>query len=126
MRRSVAILPQPQLCNQYSNVSMADTPGKAALFNEIASHVFDKFQTPTEPDTKRRKIQEAPAGTVANASDAGKEPVLLAVKEISVSVPQRKKFELCFTSSFLYARAPGTTTPMPGMIYSWNDIGKLS
>ena len=52
--------------------------------------------------------------------------MLLEVKEISVSVPQRKKFELCFTPRHLYARAPGTTAPAAGIVYAWEDIGKPS
>lgn len=45
------------------------------------------------------------------------------VKEISVSAPQRKKFELCLTPNFLYARAPGTAPPIPSITYAWTDIG---
>lgn len=83
-----------------------------------------------EPAQKRRKVDNggsasngtgAGAGAVGNAAD---EPVLLEVKEISVSVPQRKKFELCFTANHLYARAPGTTAPMTGIVYAWADIGR--
>lgn len=51
------------------------------------------------------------------------ENVQLEIKEISVSVPQRKKFDLCFSDTHLFARAPGTTTPAPGIAYAWRDIG---
>lgn len=61
----------------------------------------------------------------ASTADPAKEQVLLEVKEISVSVPQRKKFELCFTEEHLYARAPGATAPAPGIVYAWKDIGRF-
>ncbi|KAJ3495285.1 hypothetical protein NLG97_g3498 [Lecanicillium saksenae] len=110
----------------------AETPGKVALFNEIAKHVQAKLADGGEPDAKRRKVQAGPAtngaanGGSSSAAAAGNpadDPVLLCVKEISVSVPQRKKFELCLTQNFLYARAPGTTVPIQGMVYTWTDIG---
>ncbi|KAJ6786686.1 hypothetical protein PWT90_06100 [Aphanocladium album] len=111
----------------------AETPGKVALFNEIASHVHAKLADGGEPDAKRRKVQAGPAtangaanggggGGAAAAGNPADDEVLLCVKEISVSVPQRKKFELCLTQNFLYARAPGTTVPIQGMVYAWTDI----
>ncbi|KAM3441966.1 hypothetical protein MY4824_001380 [Beauveria thailandica] len=105
----------------------AETPGKVALFNEIASHIHTKLAENGEPETKRRKVQAGPTtnGSTNGASSAGNpadDPILLQVKEISVSVPQRKKFELCFTRDFLYARLPGTTTPIQAMTYAWSDI----
>ncbi len=54
------------------------------------------------------------------------ETVLLEIKDISVSIPQRKKFDLCFTKHYLYARASGTMSPVPGIVYAWKDIGVLS
>lgn len=54
---------------------------------------------------------------------AADEAVLLEVKDISISAPQRKKLELCLTSNFLYARTPGTVAPIPGVTYAWRDIG---
>ncbi|KAG6000063.1 hypothetical protein E4U21_005987 [Claviceps maximensis] len=109
----------------------ADSPKRVALFNEIANHVYDQLHGNGEPASKRRKV-DAPQPTLkVNGAhqapvvfgDAGGEEVLLHVKEISVSVPQRKKFELCFTQSFIYARAPGTTAPIPQISYAWQDIG---
>lgn len=105
-----------------------DSPGRIALFNEIASHVYDQIHNQAEPALKRRKVE---AGTDANGThqasggsgNAADEPVLLHVKEISVSVPQRKKFEICLTQSFIYARSPGTTAPIPAITYAWKDIG---
>ena len=107
-------------------VFSSETPGKVALFNEIASHLHDKLQGSGEPDQKRRKVQAASTnGSSAPAvGNAAHEQVLLEVKEISVSVPQRKKFELCFTENFLYARAPGTKAPIDSMIYPWSQIGR--
>ncbi|OAA63102.1 hypothetical protein ISF_04978 [Cordyceps fumosorosea ARSEF 2679] len=105
----------------------AETPGKVALFNEIASHVHAKLSDNGEPEAKRRKVQAGGStnGVTNGSSAAGNpadDPILLQVKEISVSVPQRKKFELCFTQNYLYARAPGTAVPIQGMTYAWTDI----
>lgn len=57
------------------------------------------------------------------ANAAAKEVVLLEVKEISVSIPQRKKYDLCFTKNYLYTKQVGTTTPVQGMVYDWSQIG---
>lgn len=91
----------------------------------MAKHVETKLQAQaaSEPDAKRRKTQTDGPANGASAGNASDEEVLLQIKEISVSVPQRKKFELCMTSGYLYAQAAGTTGPVPGMAYSWNDIG---
>ncbi len=80
---------------------------------------------------KRRRIDvassngaPAPSQTrAAPTTNAADEPVLLEIKEISVSVPQRKKFDICFTKGHIYARAPNTTGPVQGMAYAGNDIG---
>ncbi|CAK7214780.1 hypothetical protein SCUCBS95973_002250 [Sporothrix curviconia] len=65
-------------------------------------------------------------GSAGAASDdlsaAAAEPVLLEVKDISVSIPQRKKYDLCFTEHYLYARTANTTAPVPGIVYAWRDI----
>lgn len=103
--------------------SGADTPGRVALFNEITSHVYSQINGGGEPAHKKRRVDigQANGAVVSNAAD---ETVLLEVKEISVSVPQRKKFELCFTDNHLYARAPGTTVPISTITYAWKDIGE--
>jgi hypothetical protein len=49
--------------------------------------------------------------------------VLLEIKDILVVVPQRKKYDLCFTQNFLYARASGTSGPVAGIEYPLKDIG---
>jgi hypothetical protein len=112
---------------------LTDSPGRVALFNEIASHVYDTIHGNGEPAHKKRRVDVDK--TNANASTNGTKPsanvttnaadesVLLEIKEISVSVPQRKKFELCFTANHLYARAPNTTAPIPAITYAWQDIG---
>jgi hypothetical protein len=104
----------------------SETPGKVALFNEIAAHLHDKLQGSGEPDQKRRKVQAASTNGAATPAvgNAAHEQVLLEIREISVSVPQRKKFELCFTENFLYARARGTKAPIDSMIYPWSQIGR--
>ncbi|KAI1076360.1 hypothetical protein F5B20DRAFT_322465 [Whalleya microplaca] len=111
----------------------ADCPSRISLFNNIASFVYEQLgdQPSTEPTLKRRRVDIEPSqnGNAANkpaasssAEDVANENVLLEIKDISVSIPQRKKFELCFTPKHLYARAPGTTAPIPGIIYAWKDI----
>lgn len=108
-----------------------DSPSRIALFNEIASHVYDQLQANSEPALKRRKVDSSQPGRGANGAsqpsvgvaNAGNEAVALHVKEISVSVPQRKKFEICLSQNFIYARAPGTTEPITGIVYAWKDIG---
>ncbi|KOS20251.1 Histone chaperone [Escovopsis weberi] len=82
----------------------------------------------SRPDIiKRRKLAGDQQGNgaadgQASAAAAADEAALLEIKEISVAIPQRKKLELCFTANHLYARAPGTTAPIPGISYAWKDI----
>lgn len=105
----------------------SDSPARIALFNNIAVHVSEQLQGNGEPAHKKRKVEAASNGvdsSVPSGIDPAEEQVLLEVKEISVSVPQRKKFELCFTAEHLYARAPGTTVPAPNIVYAWRDIGR--
>ncbi|KAK1623361.1 hypothetical protein BDP81DRAFT_454479 [Colletotrichum phormii] len=118
----------------------ANTPDRVALFNNIASFVHEQINGP-EPASKRRRTDEGPtngfkssntngaaakpAPKTTGTGNAADEEVLLEIKEISVSVPQRKKYELCFTANFLYARLPNTTTPVEGIIYAWDDIEYL-
>ncbi|PHH88750.1 hypothetical protein CDD83_7095 [Cordyceps sp. RAO-2017] len=106
----------------------ADSPARVALFNEIASHVFKQLHDSGEPAQKRRRVDVAKsngangADAVSGSGNAADEAVLLEIKDISVSAPARKKFELCFTPNFLYARAPGSTEPVSGITYAWRDI----
>ncbi|KAK1239884.1 hypothetical protein MKX08_007326 [Trichoderma sp. CBMAI-0020] len=103
----------------------ADSPARIALFNEIADHVYERLQEHGEPSQKRRKVGAEAGGSPSSQaalSNAADEAVLLSIAEISVSVPQRKKLEICFTPNHLYARAPGTTAPLQGVSYAWRDI----
>jgi hypothetical protein len=116
-----------------------DTPARTTLFNDIASYVYEQLSSarnPEGPASKRRRIDIAQhADPRANGSaptssghstagaDALADPVLLEIKDVSVTAPQRKKYDLCFTRTFLYARAPGTSVPAPGMVYPWKDVG---
>lgn len=107
------------------------------LFNNIASFVYDQINA-SEPAAKRRRIDNGVSHgfTASNTNgvksevvvkseggDAADEQVLLEVRELSVSVPQRKKYDLCFTENHLYARAPGTKAPVQGICYAWTNIG---
>lgn len=89
--------------------------------------MYDQLYANDGPAHKKRKVEVEGANGVGSggaSSGAADEKVLLHVQEISVSVPQRKKFELCFTENHLYARAPGTTAPIPAITYAWEDIGE--
>ncbi|KAK0625055.1 hypothetical protein B0T17DRAFT_492933 [Bombardia bombarda] len=114
----------------------ADSTARVTLFNHIASFVHERLSNPAneEPASKRRRVDIAPAqsnghatashaaSSKAGALSAEDDPVLLEVKDISFVVPQRKKYDLCFTKNFLYARGSGTTEPVKGMVYPWRDI----
>ncbi|KAJ9132275.1 Histone chaperone [Pleurostoma richardsiae] len=114
----------------------ADSPARVSLFNEIATFVLDQLSATDEPASKRRRIDSghanggAPSSTVDAAASsasngaeaAASESVLLEVKDISVSIPQRKKYDLVFTKNYLYARASGSTTPVKGIVYAWKEI----
>ncbi|KAH9907836.1 hypothetical protein F4778DRAFT_719299, partial [Xylariomycetidae sp. FL2044] len=109
----------------------ADSASRVKLFNSITSFVYERLseQAPDEPAHKRRRVDVQPptngasnGATSITADDVAKDNVLLEIKDISVSIPQRKKFDLCFTAKHLYARAPKTTAPISGIIYAWKDI----
>ncbi|KAH7412652.1 hypothetical protein BKA64DRAFT_659291 [Cadophora sp. MPI-SDFR-AT-0126] len=110
-------------------------PHYIELFNQISLHVCGLVSSP-EPASKKRRIDDqglvarpASSGTNGNASNGfttvaatANDPVLLEIKEISVVVPQRKKYTLCFTSTHLYARLPDSKDPAPGISFAWSDI----
>ncbi|KAK6824966.1 histone chaperone [Apiospora arundinis] len=113
----------------------ADEPSKIQLFNNIADFIYEQFGDPSssEPALKRRRVDIEPSASkngtaatngaaIASSADVASESILLEVKDISVSIPQRKKFDLCFTAQHLYARLPNTTAPVAGMIYAWKDV----
>jgi hypothetical protein len=123
----------------------ADTPARTTLFNDIASFVYERLgsgDSQDGPASKRRRIDTTqlpthpqPNGQVherglpaasqtvgLNADAAVADPVLLEVKDISVTAPHRKKYDICFTKHFLYARASGTSVPAQGVVYPWKDI----
>ncbi|KAI1869520.1 hypothetical protein JX265_006610 [Neoarthrinium moseri] len=110
----------------------ADSPARIKLFNNIASFIQEQTGGSTsEPSLKRRRVDIEPsknspapngASTSSEPVDVASEKTLLEIKDISVSIPQRKKFDLCFTAQHIYARAPNTTAPLPGITYAWKDI----
>ncbi|KAL5606900.1 hypothetical protein BROUX41_003277 [Berkeleyomyces rouxiae] len=108
--------------------SAANTPERITLFNEIASFVHGQLHNADEPSSKRRKTETPTASNTLGreasngAASVATEPVQLEIKEISLSVPTRKKLDLCFTSSGLYGRAGGSSEPVPGTIFAWSDI----
>ncbi len=114
-----------------------DNPARVLLFNNIASFVHDQLSSTggDEHAAKRRRVDissvNGHASSQANGSEGGvdaaaTDPVLLEIKDISLSVPQRKKYDLCFTKNFLYARAAGTSVPVQGIVYPWKAIGKAA
>lgn len=109
----------------------ADSPARIILFNDIANFMYEQIGgNSDEPANKRRRVEVARPptnGRAANGVQVGGElpetdPVLLEIKDISLSVPVRKKYDLVFTSNFLYARASGTSAPVPGIVYAWRDF----
>ncbi|TGO48589.1 hypothetical protein BCON_0236g00170 [Botryotinia convoluta] len=110
-------------------------PEYIELFNQISLHVCETItQQASEPASKKRRIDESLASrsipnstngtlnSVGSMPATGEDPVLLEIKEISVVIPQRKKYTLCFTSTHLYARLPTSEEPASGMSYAWKDI----
>jgi len=107
------------------------------LFNQISLHINSLTSSSTaEPASKKRRLDEGvpsrPAtngtngqavGKVSSAPASSNDPVLLEIKEISVVIPQRKKYTLCFTATHLYARLPDSKEPAPGISFAWKDIG---
>ncbi|EJT70319.1 hypothetical protein GGTG_12491 [Gaeumannomyces tritici R3-111a-1] len=67
-------------------------------------------------------VGDAAADVAALAEAATEEELQLEIKEISIVVPQRKKMNLCFTKSYLYARTKDDTNPVAGLVYRWADI----
>lgn len=133
---------QPKPCPE--NLPIVETyilstaaPNWIELFNEITRYVSDlRSSGVSEPASKKRKIEEAglPINTVSNGTNgytrtdtaalASKDegPVLLQIKDISLVIPQRKKYILEFTSTHLRARLPDGKEPVP-ITYAWKDIG---
>lgn len=113
----------------------ADTPARISLFNEIVSFVYERIPSDDQPAAKRRRVEvarptngNATNGTIKadKDADAATDPVLLEIKDISLTVPVRKKYDLVFSQNFLYARASGTSAPVQGIVYAWSDFGMLS
>jgi hypothetical protein len=111
-------------------------PHYIELFNQISLHVCSLTPLSSEPASKKRRLDQditsrpATNGTNGHAVSNGKstaassnDPVLLEVKDISVVIPQRKKYTLCFTASHLYVRLPDSKEPVPGISFAWSDIG---
>ncbi|ROV92202.1 hypothetical protein VMCG_09298 [Cytospora schulzeri] len=99
----------------------------AALVENGTKSEHGMLPPPTQSATTG--TQQAPASgadslLIDMANAAAKEVILLEVKEVSVSIPQRKKYDLCFTKNYLYTKQVGTTTPVQGMVYDWSQIGR--
>src|SRR5436305_14404406 len=117
----------------------AQTPQHAQLFNLIAQYIIDlKTSSPENaPATKKRRIDDLSMRQLSNnnGSDGGAGtikgepntttdgPALLAVGEISFSVPQRKKLTLEFFGWGIRAVNPGSGMVEFGVRYG--DIRRL-
>ncbi len=75
-----------------------DTPARVSLFNNIASFVYEQLSnTGDEHATKRRRVDissvnghassQANGGATGGVDAAAADPVLLEIKDISLSVP---------------------------------------
>lgn len=126
---------RPDLIGAIRNAAAA--PAYIELFNQISLHICGLSPpSNSEPTSKKRRLdggvpdrsvtngvngQTKPIGT-GSAPVNGKDPILLEIKDISVVIPQRKKYTLCFTSTHLYARLPDSPEPVPGISFAWKDI----
>ena len=137
-----AELEEDHFLQHFSNADLTIKAGPhyIELFNQISLHVCSLVPAPSsEPSSKKRRLDEeltsrpasngtngltksAPSTTGTGAASS-KDPVLLELKDISLVIPQRKKYTLCFTSSHLYARLPDSKEPVAGTSYAWSDIG---
>ncbi|CAK7220131.1 hypothetical protein SBRCBS47491_004085 [Sporothrix bragantina] len=96
-----------------------DNSGEAAHSNSNGAALPARQASST---SKQQTNGSSANSALDDLASAAAEPVLLEVKDISVSIPQRKKYDLCFTQNYLYARASNTTAPVPGIVYAWRDI----
>lgn len=78
---------------------------------------------PPKPNTHANPVKANDSLLINMANAAAEEVVLLEVKEVSVSIPQRKKYDLCFTKNYLYTKQVGTSIPVQGMVYKWEEMG---
>lgn len=129
----------PTILHRYaSNNVLTAGPHYAELFNQISLHICGLTAANSEPATKKRKLDEGLPGRPAtngtnehtashggSAAATGEDPVLLEIKDISVVIPQRKKYTLCLTKDHLYARLPDSKEPVAGISFAWKDIGIL-
>lgn len=107
------------------------------LFNTISQHICKVTASSSEPASKKRKLDDGiavrpvPANGTNGHDSAGasvakaEDPVLLETKDISMVIPLRKKYTLCFTATHIYARLPDSKEPVAGTSFAWADIGKF-
>jgi len=114
------------------------TPQLINLFNEISSYVSE-LQTSNSSlqhvAKKRRyndsnitqintdEYQNGSTNEESNAVEEDAEEALLAVQDISVVIPQRKKYTIEFTKTRIRARDTKTKELVSGVGCRWADIG---
>ncbi|KAH8685529.1 hypothetical protein BGZ60DRAFT_426017 [Tricladium varicosporioides] len=123
---------RPDLQNAIRQAAVGDN--YIELFNHISLHICSLSSPSLEPASKKRRVGEGVPSRLVNSSTSGKptpngtstaiedNPILLEIKDISIVIPQRKKYTLCFTSSHIYARLGDSLEPAAGISYAWKDI----
>lgn len=115
-----------------------DSPARVDLFNNIAAFVLEQLTADAadQPVSKRRRVDVDQTNGTPNGNaktegtsstdvvaEAAAEELQLEIKDISVSIPQRKKYNLCLTKHFIFARTNADPKPVAGMVWRWEDIG---
>ncbi|TLD04472.1 uncharacterized protein PgNI_11922 [Pyricularia grisea] len=115
----------------------ADSPGRIDLFNNIAAFVLEQLTADAadQPVSKRRRVDVDQTNGTSNGhvktegtsstdivAEAAAEELQLEIKDVSVSIPQRKKYNLCLTKHFIFARTNADPKPVTGMVWRWEDI----
>jgi hypothetical protein len=131
---TLSLVPIPMT---WTHASRTAAPNWIELFNEITRYVADlRNSTPLEPASKRRKIEDTalPINTIAIVTNGSNRPaatppsvlvdenVLLQIKDISVVIPQRKKYTLELTPSHIRTRHPDSKELISGISYAWKEI----
>lgn len=115
-------------------------PQLVDLFNHISLYVSELktgSASSLQHKTKRRRLDDSNVTEIStpdeyvNGSTKGaddeeeSEDVLLAVQDISVVIPQRKKYTIEFTKTRIRARDPKTNELVASIGCRWADIGLL-
>ncbi|TQS37279.1 hypothetical protein Golomagni_02256 [Golovinomyces magnicellulatus] len=107
-------------------------PQYVELFNYISAYIITLLsaQSSCQQISKKQKLNNGRAAETRETSDKdakstsqdsdAEEVILLAVKDISFIIPQRKKLTLCFTDQYLFAQSSVEKTSSTKL--AWKDI----